>query len=120
MDKLQSSLICFPSYWLVPNDIFWFFCQFFPPECLPYFLVTNPTISTFPISLPYTSLVFSCRQQPALYLSLHVPSILCITDLFEHEHSCFKSVIPQMKTFFIQLVYSDRDRSYNLKLLLLH
>ena len=32
MDKLQSSLIRFPSYWLVPNGIFWFFCQFFPPR----------------------------------------------------------------------------------------
>ena len=120
MDKLQSLLIRFPATGLCLMVYSGFSANFFPPECLPYFLVTNPTISTFPISLPYTALLFSCRHLPALYLSLHIPSTLCITDLFEHEHCYFKSVIPQMKTFSIQPVYSDRDRSYNLRSLLHH
>ena len=96
----------------MPNGIFWLFCQFFPSEHLPSSPAPNPTIIRIS---PSQTPLFCCRHLPAhpflyTYFLLPSPCTIYTTVLINYPK----------RNIFIQPIYSDRDKNYNLRLLLFH
>lgn len=108
---------CVPSHGLVPNGIFWLFWECFPLNaCHSPWAPTLPSPSRLP-HVPSFCTAHSSQLYTFSYLHMHPSQVSSHNLPLPAETPILQINYSQNKTFYIKPVYSNRDRTWNLRLL---